>query len=34
MAMQTSAKDLRQRFDQHDAVVVTIGGGEGAVAQR
>jgi oxygen-independent coproporphyrinogen-3 oxidase len=34
VAMQTSAKDVRQRFDQHDAVVVTIGGGEGAVAQR
>ena len=34
MAMQTSAKDLRQRFDQHDAVLLTIGGGEGAVAQR
>jgi hypothetical protein len=34
VAMQTSAKDVRQRFDQHDAVVLTIGGGEGAVTQR
>ena len=34
VAVQTSAKDLRQRFDQHDAVLLTIGGGEGAVAQR
>ena len=32
--MQTSAKDVWQRFDQHDAVVVTIGDGEGAVTQR
>lgn len=32
--MQASAKDLWQRLDQHDAIVVTIGGGEGAVAQR
>ena len=34
VAMQTSAKDLRQRFDQHDAVMLTNGGGESAVTQR
>ena len=34
MAMQASAQDVRQRFDQHDAVAVAVGGGEGAVTQR